>query len=76
MIDEVAQIEPGVEAIGKGCEGLDGVLAVLQRVERAGQCGFQVAQHAVDPIELAQIAGFAITCHDRQVQASGAGHRS
>ena len=34
--NEVAQIEPAVEAIGEGGQVVPGVLAVVQRMERPG----------------------------------------
>jgi hypothetical protein len=40
---------------GEGGQEDPAILAVLQRVERAGQCGLEVAQHGVDPLELGQV---------------------
>jgi hypothetical protein len=51
--DQVAQVEPMIEPIGEGAEEGLGVLAVLQRLEGARHHGLEVAQHGVDPLELA-----------------------
>ena len=71
---EVAQVEAPVESVGEGAEVAGGVLAVLQRVESAGQGRLEVAQHRVDPLELRQVAGLAVTHDHRRVQAPGVGH--
>ncbi len=53
--DQPAQVESSVESVGEGDQIGLAVLSVLQRVERVGQRGLQVAQHGVDPLELGQI---------------------
>ena len=50
--DKALKIEPAVEAIGKGAQVLLGVLAVVQRVDRASQRGLELALDGVDPLEL------------------------
>ena len=71
---QAVQIESPVEAIGKGGQVVGGVLAVLQRVIGASQRGLEVAQHGIDPQELRQISGLAVTDHDRLVGAACVGY--
>lgn len=45
--DEATQIEAPVESVGEAGQVVLGVLAVLQRMECAGQRGLQIAEHRV-----------------------------
>lgn len=72
--DEAAQIEAAVEAVGEGGEVGVGMLGPAQRVIRAVQAGFEIAQDRVHPGELRQVSRLAITHHDGQVNAARSGH--
>ena len=65
--DEAAKVEATIETVGEGGQVVLTVLAALQRVERAGQRGLQIAQYGVDPLELEQVARLEIT-HRRRGQ--------
>lgn len=58
---QVAQIEAPIETVGESGQVVSGALAVLQRVEGAGQRGLEVAKQRVDPHELRQIFRFVVT---------------
>lgn len=70
---QVAQIEATVESVGESGQVVGGVLAVLKRVVSTGQRGLEVAQHGVDPQELRQISGLALTDDHRLVGAACGG---
>lgn len=73
--DAAAQVEATIEPVSDGGQVVLAVLAVPQRVERAGQRGLQIAQHGFDPIELGQVARLEITHHCGQMDAARVGHR-
>ena len=70
---QTAQVEAPVEPVGEGSQVGLAVLAVLQRVKRAGQRGLEVAQHGVDPLELGQVLRLEGAHHPGQVDAAGVG---
>ena len=72
--DPYAQVEAAIEAVGEGGQVALGVLAVVQRVERASQGCLQIAQHRVDPLELRQVARLECAQHDGLVQAACVDH--
>ena len=59
--DQAGQIEALVEAIGKGAHIALGVLGVVEGLVGARQHRLEVAQDAVDPLELRQVPGLALT---------------
>ena len=67
-----AQVEAAIEAIGEGGQVALGILAVVQRVERAGQGCLQIAQHRVDPLELRQVARLEWVRISGALRSSGA----
>ena len=67
---EVPQVEASVEPVGESSQVSLAVLAVLQRVERAGQRGLEVAQHGIDPLELGQVPRLEGAHHPRQVNTA------
>ena len=74
--DQTPQIEAAVEPVGKACQVVLGVLAVLQGVVRPGQGSLEVAQHGVDPLEAGQVTRLEAADDHRKVKAAGVGHRT
>ena len=68
--NQSAEVEAAIGAIGEGGQVALGILAVIQRVDRAGQGCLQIAQHHVDPIELRQVARLGCTHHNGLVHAA------
>ena len=68
-----AQVKASVEAVGECGKIVLGALAVLQRVERAGQGRLEVAQHGVDPLECGQVTRLEGTHDHWRVHTAGVG---
>ncbi len=73
---QAAQVEAAVESVGVGSQVGLAMLAVLHCVKRAGQRGFEFAQHGVDPLELGQVLRLDGAHHPGQVNAAGVGDGS
>ena len=59
--DQVGEVESAVEAVSEGAEVAISVLGVAEGLVGARQHGLEVAQDGVDPFELRQLPGFALT---------------
>ena len=74
--DQTTQIEAAIEPVGKACQVVLGVLAVLQGVVRPGKCGLEIAEDGVDPLEAGQVTRLEAADHHRKVKATSIGHRT
>lgn len=74
--DPTTQIEAAVEPVGKACQVVLGVLAILQGVVRPGQGGFEIAEHGVDPRDAGQVTRLEAINHHRKVEATVIGHHT
>lgn len=63
-----------VEPVGEGREVSVGVLAVVERMERPGQRGLEIAEHGVDPFEFGQVARLESPDNPGHVNTPGIGH--
>ena len=72
--DQTTQIEAAIEPVGKACQVVLGVLAVLQGVVRPGKCGLEIAEDGVDPLEAGQVTQLEAADHHRKVKATSIGH--
>ena len=72
--NQAVQVEAPVEAVGEGAKIAAGVLAELEGLVRAADCGLQIAQDGVDPVELGHVARLALTDNDVGVGTAGVDH--
>jgi len=49
------QVESAVEAVREGGEVSGRILAEVERVVAAGETGFQIAEHGVDPLKFRKV---------------------
>ena len=68
--NDAAQIKAPIESLGKIIQVAHAVRAVPKRAKRAHQCGFKLAKHGVDSLELRQVARLEITDHRGQVNTN------
>jgi hypothetical protein len=69
-LQQGSQVEPTIEPVGKRAEVVAGVLAELERLVRAVDHGFEVAQDRVDPVELRHLARLALADDHVAVRAA------